>query len=143
MQYRLQAVGYSGGWFSWGIDTEQELAQKLPAALAAQGLTVRALTVSADEWDISSRVFSNQFHYLADITVESGLPSGAVSGAVASAVTSVTGIACTVSNLTAGDDPQRTPNSNPIPDLADALSGPLALVAVIVVAVAVFAIVER
>lgn len=143
MQYRLQAAGYAGGWFAWGTDTEQELAQKLPPALAAQGLTVRSVSVSADEWDVSSRVFSNQFHYRADIVVESPLPADAVTLKVETAVEFVTGIAATISNLTAGDDPQSLPDSNPLPGIGDALSGPLALVAVIVVAVAVFAIVER
>jgi hypothetical protein len=136
MRYSLQVVGYCGGWTRLGLDTEQELAQAIPDAFATRGLNVKSVDMTADEWDVTSRVFSNQFHYSATVGIDSNDPASVVTQAVQRAMTALTGIACTVANLTAGEASQNVPNSNPIPGILDAATMPVLVLTVLAVAVA-------
>jgi hypothetical protein len=136
-QFTFQATGYAGGLLHTSLDTEQELQQQLQPALEARGLRVIGLSVEADEWDVFSRLFSNQFHYRVTTTVDTTHAAAVTFAEFVQALQSLTGQPVTASNVTGGDPNQQLPNSNPFPGLSAGVNSTLVLVAIVVVAVAV------
>ena len=140
MQYTFQATGYCGGFLALGLDTEDELSNAATVALTTVGQRVLRLTVDADEFDLASRIFKNQFHYRLTATVIDDHPTAIAFAEFVQAIQNLTELPVQAANLTAGDPAQPAPNSNPLPSLSAALTPTLLLVTIAIVALAVIVV---
>jgi len=134
--FQFQASGYCGGFFNLMLDTEQELQRAAVTALGDAGFRVSTVTVEADEWDVTTRIFSNQFHYRLTATLESNAGAAAALQSFQSTVQKLTGLPVTVSDVSSGGKGQPLPNSNPFPSLP-AINWTIGLVAALGVVVLV------
>jgi hypothetical protein len=154
--WRFSVAGVSGGWLSWGSDTDYELRANALDALRAAGFSVSSFVLDVGD-DLSARVARNSFPYRATVAIGAPLMTNSTQAAteVLDAFRQASGgNEPTLSELSIGEAEQPAPSTyfrtigdvatdvgNAIGDAARGAAGaatfPLALVAVALVAVAV------